>query len=206
MENKILIVGAGSYGKIVCDAVISQGKYQVVGFLDDSLPVGTVVMGDYKVLAGVESIDGLKRFAENFVVALEDNNDRLKAFEEIKKILKPATIVHSSAVVSSVVTLGEGSVVLANAVVNSSVGVNSIVKPCVAIDHNCTIGDHVHLGIGTAVRSGVTVEDRYTTATHRLQLLVPNSVSVGGKMGGMWAVLGIILIMLFVGFVMVVGV
>lgn len=206
MENKILIVGAGSYGKIVCDAVISQGKYQVVGFLDDSLPVGTVVMGDYKVLAGVESADGLKRFAENFVVALEDNNDRLKAFEEIKKILKPATIVHSSAVVSSVVTLGEGSVVLANAVVNSSVGVNSIVKPCVAIDHNCTIGDHVHLGIGTAVRSGVTVEDRYTTATHRLQLLVPNSVSVGGKMGGMWAVLGIILIMLFVGFVMVVGV
>lgn len=206
MENKILIVGAGSYGKIVCDAVISQGKYQVVGFLDDSLPVGTVVMGDYKVLAGVESIDGLKRFAENFVVALEDNNDRLKAFEEIKKILKPATIVHSSAVVSSVVTLGEGSVVLANAVVNSSVGVNSIVKPCVAIDHNCTIGDHVHLGIGTAVRSGVTVEDRYTTATHRLQLLVPNSVSVGGKMGGMWAVLGIILIMLFVGLVMVVGV
>lgn len=206
MENKILIVGAGSYGKIVCDAVISQGKYHVSGFLDDSLPVGTVVMGDYKVLAGVESIDGLKRFAENFVVALEDNNDRLKAFEEIKKILKPATIVHSSAVVSSVVTLGEGSVVLANAVVNSSVGVNSIVKPCVAIDHNCTIGDHVHLGIGTAVRSGVTVEDRYTTATHRLQLLVPNSVSVGGKMGGMWAVLGIILIMLFVGLVMVVGV
>ena len=206
MENKILIVGAGSYGKIVCDAVISQGKYHVSGFLDDSLPVGTVVMGDYKVLAGVESIDGLKRFAENFVVALEDNNDRLKAFEEIKKILKPATIVHSSAVVSSVVTLGEGSVVLANAVVNSSVGVNSIVKPCVAIDHDCTIGDHVHLGIGTAVRSGVTVEDRYTTATHRLQLLVPNSVSVGGKMGGMWAVLGIILIMLFVGLVMVVGV
>lgn len=206
MENKILIVGAGSYGKIVCDAVISQGKYHVSGFLDDSLPVGTVVMGDYKVLAGVESADGLKRFAENFVVALEDNNDRLKAFENIKKFLKPATIIHPSAVIGSFVSVGEGSIVFANAVVNSSVGVNSIVKPCVAIDHDCIIGSHVHLGTGTAVRSGITVEDMYTTVAHRLQLLMPYFTSIGGKSGGMWLVLGIVFVAFFITLVFMIGV
>lgn len=185
MENKIIIAGVNEYSKVVCDAIVSQGKYTVVGFVDDVLQAGTPVMGSYKVLGTLSNVQNSRYGADSFVVAVEDNNERKRIFETLKQHLTPATIVHTSAIVGSTVTLGEGSVVLANAVVNSSIGVDTIVKPGVVVDHECVIGNHVHLGTGTFVRSPfgimgksqIVVGDRYSTVGHTLQMLMPSAPS-----------------------------
>lgn len=185
MENKIIIAGVNEYSKVIFDAIISQGKYTVVGFLDDTLSVGTSVMGDYKVLGTLTNVQNSRYGADSFIVAVEDNNERKRIFEILKQHLTPATVVHASAVVGSMVTLGEGSVILANAVVNSSIGINTIVKPGVVVDHECVIGNHVHLGTGTFVRSPfgtmgksqIVVGDRYSTVGHTLQMLMPSAPS-----------------------------
>lgn len=205
MENKIIIIGANEYSKVVYDAIISQGIYAVVGFADDSLALGTSVIGDSRVVATLERSKEVKHLADYFIVAVEDNNDRKHFFEEIKQYLSPATIVHPTSVVGSTVILGEGSVVLANAEVFSSVGVNTIVKQGVVIDHSCVIGNHVLLGVGTSLRSGHTVEDRYTTVARATQLLIPNAVNFSGKIGGLSfliAIFFIILLLVVISFTM----
>lgn len=206
MEKRLIIIGATPYGKVVCDAALAQGEYTIVGFADDSLALHTTVMGAYQVVASLANIQNLPQLADSFIVAAEDNNDRETAFEAMKQYLTPATIIHPSAVVGSTVTIGEGSVVLANAVVNSNIGIDTVVKPGVVVDHDCVIGNHVHLGTGTAVRSPhgtfgkspIVVGDRYTTVGHTLQMLMPQPVLLKGKAKGLGMAIGVMLLIAFI--------
>jgi FlaA1/EpsC-like NDP-sugar epimerase len=36
--KRLLIVGAGGHGRSVAEAVLAAGKYELVGFVDDSAP------------------------------------------------------------------------------------------------------------------------------------------------------------------------
>lgn len=166
MPDKIIIIGAGGHGKVVYDAIISQGKYSVTGFVDGAIPVGTIVIDDHKVIAAQEAIQTLKDKADYFIVAIGNNEVRNKLYNVAKQCLKPAVVIHSSAVIGSGVNIGEGSVVLANAVINafSDIGRNCIVNARVVIDHDCKVGNLVHLSIGTMLGSNSEVADNYKTS------------------------------------------
>ena len=159
MKPTIVIIGGGGHGKVVFDAVIAQGSYQVVGFMDSILAVGTTVVQGYKVVLAQSEMDSLAKFCDHFVVAVGNNTARREIFQAAQKIVKPATIIHPSAVIGSEVKIGKGSVVLANAVINShsSIGENSIVNSGVIIDHECHIGSHTHLATGVVVGSNSEV-------------------------------------------------
>ena len=55
---------------------------------------------------------------------------------------------------------------LANAVISSStiIGENTIVNAGVIIDHDCKIGCHIHLSIGTLVGSNSEISDSHKTS------------------------------------------
>ena len=44
-KTRLLVVGAGGHGRSVGEAAELSGQFTVVGFLDDSLPVGETVLG-----------------------------------------------------------------------------------------------------------------------------------------------------------------
>jgi len=71
------------------------------------------------------------------------------------------SIVHDSAVVSGGAHLGEGAQIMAGAIVQVSavIGRNTIVNTRASVDHECVIGDHVHLAPGAVVCGGVTIEE-----------------------------------------------
>ena len=161
MKPEIVIIGAGGHGKVVCDAIIAQGQYNIAGFVDDSHAVGETITGDYRVIATQNNIHTLKTTIDYFIVAIGNNQVREKIYNASKQYLKSATVIHPSAMIGSNVKIGEGTVVLANAVINSSsnVGENSIVNAGVIIDHDCKIGSHAHLSIGTMVGSNSEISD-----------------------------------------------
>ena len=163
MSNRILIIGAGGHAKVICDAILSQNEYIINGFVDINLPVGTVVINNYQVIAHEDNILDLKSQVDFFIVAVGNNMARKKIFNSIKVHLKPATIIHSSAVIGSDVLIGEGTVILANAVINASskIGENVIVNARSVVDHDCVIGDDVHLSIGTMVGSNSIINTGY---------------------------------------------
>lgn len=166
MKPKIVIIGAGGHGKVVCDSILAQNKFEVIGFVDTTLEIGKVVSGNIKIIETQNNISNLKGVAEYYIVAIGNNEVREKIAGEAKSFLKPATIIHPSAIIGSNVTIGEATVVLANSVINasSSIGNNSIINTGNIIDHDCKIGNNVRLSIGTLVGSNSEIGDSYSSS------------------------------------------
>jgi len=166
MKPKIVIIGAGGYGKVVLDAIQLANAFEVVGFVDSATLVGTVVLNNIKVVATQDNISSLKNEAEYFIVAIGNNKIRKELSSIAILNFKAATIIHPSAIIGLDVKIGVGSVVLANAIVNvnSKVGQNVIVNAGVIIDHDCTIGSNIHLSIGTRVGSNSSISNYVTTS------------------------------------------
>ena len=166
MSNRIVIIGAGGHGKVVCDAILAQSEYVLNGFVDSSLEVGAKVINGYQVIANQKDLQLLKSQVDFFIVAIGNNRIREQVYAYAKTFLQPAIVIHPSAVIGSNVKIGVGTVVLANAVINAEVqiGENVIVNARTVVDHNCVVGKNIHLSIGTMVGSNSTIKDGYLSA------------------------------------------
>lgn len=163
MNPSIIIIGAGGHGKVVYDAIVAQGVYSIKGFVDSLLPIGTTVIKEAAVISSQSNIENLIGQVDFFIVAIGNNENRADIYNSYKKCFNPATIIHPSAVVSSSAIVSQGSVVLANSVINAfcRVGENSIVNTAVVLDHDCNVGNHVYLRLGTIVANNAIVNDFY---------------------------------------------
>ena len=56
-KPKPLIIGAGGHGQSVAEAAELSGQFEVVGFVDDALAVGTMIFG-YPVLGSSVDLSG----------------------------------------------------------------------------------------------------------------------------------------------------
>ncbi len=68
-------------------------------------------------------------------------------------------VVHPSAVLASDTQLSDGAQCMAGAIIQtgSYIGRNSIVNTKASVDHDCLIGDHVHIAPGVTLSAGVKV-------------------------------------------------
>ena len=164
MTNNLIIVGAGGHGKVVLDAALKQKKYNIIGFADDGKGVGSKVSGDYMVICDNSAVLQMQNI-HYFIVAIGNNTIREKIFNELKDKLKPATIIHTSAVISDNANIQFGTVVLANAVINpgANIGNNCIINAMALVDHDSTIGNNTHLSPGTIVGSHTNIPNNYTS-------------------------------------------
>ena len=89
MKNRIIIIGAGGHGKVVCEAILAQDKYQIIGFSDSNIKIGTPIIGDYKVIISQSNLFQLKNMADFFIIAIGNNKIRESVFSEVKT--KPNT-------------------------------------------------------------------------------------------------------------------
>jgi len=166
MKPRIVIIGAGGHGKVVCEAILSGGQYDVVGFIDSKIEVGKVVINNIKVIISQDSLIKAKDIADYFIVAIGNNKIRENIYNEALKYLLPATIIHPTAIIEKSAVIKNGVVCLANAVVcsDSIIGENTIVNVSVVVDHECKIGANVHLAIGTLVGSNTVIADGYSSS------------------------------------------
>ncbi len=165
MKNKIIIIGAGGHGKVVAETILQTGHYLLLGFADDHLPLGTVVMDDYRVIAGIGSLafTGFDRF----IVAIGNNTVRKEIYNRLHKDLEPLTLIHPFTYVSPHATIGKGSVILPGAVISYGVtiGENCIIGSNVHIDHESVIGSHCHIRNGSSIGSNCILDDLCSTET-----------------------------------------
>ncbi len=165
MENNIIIVGGGGHARVLIDLIRAAGQYDIVGVTDTSLQAGTIisgvpVLGDDSVLVNIFS-KGVQYGAVG-VGSVKDNTLRRHLFNRLEAIgFSIPILCHPSACITSEVKLERGSQIMARAVVGtrSSIGMNTIVNTSVVIEHDCQIGDHVHIASGSVLSGGVIVED-----------------------------------------------
>ena len=147
--KKLLILGAGGYGKTIYDMARQLGCYDKIGFLDDGQTGSNVLGGcaEYALFAD-ENTHVYPAFGNN---ALRMN--WLNLLEE-EGITVP-TLVHPRAYISPMAKLGIGTMVLPMAVVNTgvTVGDGCIINIGALIDHDTVIEDGVHLAPGAIVKA-----------------------------------------------------
>ena len=138
-----MIIGASGHGKVIADIIVNSGD-KVLGFLDDADDVqGKKIIG-FPVLGKIADYDNYKDC--EFVIAIGNPYVREKISNELP--VKWYTAIHPTAVISSLdVEIGEGTVIMANAVVNPSarIGKHCIINTGAIVEHDNILEDYVHL-------------------------------------------------------------
>lgn len=72
-----------------------------------------------------------------------------------------ATLAHPSAIIARDAEIGEGTVIMAGVIIQPGVkiGRHCIINTKASIDHDCVIGDFVHIGPGCTLCGNVTVSE-----------------------------------------------
>src|SRR5262245_52233436 len=106
------------------------------------------------LLGSMELPEG--RFEEYFIVAIGDNATRRKVVGE-QSHCRWFTAIHSLAYLGNNVQIGEGTVVMAGAVIQPDVkiGKHCIINTGATVDHDCVIGDYVHIAPGVTLCGAV---------------------------------------------------
>ena len=164
-NNKIILAGGGGHCKVIIDAIKLEGKWDIRGIVDPGIPKGTSVMG-VPVLGSDEVLKGI--FENGIVNALISVGSvgncgvRKKLYNGLKRIGFSFPVVkHPSAILAGDVSIGEGTFVAAGVVINpgTKIGKNVIVNTSSSVDHDCIIGDFVHVAPGVSLSGGVKVGD-----------------------------------------------
>lgn len=156
MSKSLIIIGAGGHGKVIADIAKFNG-YQEIVFLDDDIKRHKI--GEYQVIGTSDDVDKFKE-KYDFFVGIGNNKIR-KRFSLMlndKKIRQPI-LIHPSAVIDSTVSIGNGTVVMANVVINadSKIGDGCIINTSSSIDHDCLINNYTHISPGVHVAGTVSV-------------------------------------------------
>ncbi len=147
--KKLLILGAGGFGRTVADLARQLGRYQSIAFLDD-MASGTEILGKCETYAAFQPEE------TEIFPAFGNNKGRKTWVDQLRREgYTVPTMVHPSAYVSPTAKLGDGCVVLPMAVVNTGVVVldGCIVNIGALVDHDCILEAGVHIAPGAVVKA-----------------------------------------------------
>ena len=158
--KRLAILGASGHGKVVADISKLCGWEEIV-FFDDAFPQKVTsetwsIVGDTQVfLSSMNDYDGC-------IVAIGKNVTRLDKTRLLISSGAPViSLIHPTSVVSKYSSIELGSVVMANAVINtfSKIGLACIVNTSATIDHDCELMDGVHVSPGANLAGSVKVKE-----------------------------------------------
>lgn len=158
MKRELLIYGASGHAKVVIDIVERQGLYEIIGLIDDAPERHGQEFCGYRVLGGQEALDEHDRCA--ILIAIGDNKARERIHAHVKaRGYELAQAIHPSAQIARDVSIGSGTVIMAQVAINSGtiIGEGTIVNTGATIDHDCRIGDFAHISPGVHLAGNVTV-------------------------------------------------
>ncbi|WP_431821047.1 acetyltransferase [Burkholderia sp. F1] len=178
MTRKLLIYGAGGFGKEVMDVARRQaaGQWKDIAFVDDICPertrYGAAVLrfDDPEVRGRLHEIE--------FVIAVGEPAGREKLAQKLREAdARLGKVVDLSSIVADTARLGDGVVVTpfcsvssdavlgANVCVNTmaivghdvQVGEHTVISSQVNVGGACTIGSGSYIGMGALIKEGVRI-------------------------------------------------
>ena len=173
MKEKLLIVGAGGFGRVTLEHAI---KYFDCSFVDDGKSIGEEING-VKVVGGVGDLPSLFTEYKKLVLSIGNNNVRENIYKQAKDIgYSFPCIVDKSAYISPYASVGDGCVILNNVVIQngSKVGNATILNPGVEVHHDSSVGSfcciytnsvvrtYAKVGDGVKIGSNVTIKNEST--------------------------------------------
>lgn len=154
--KKLLLVGAGGFGRMVAEQAMLQYD---CAFVDDGQAVGTEICG-IPVVGGLADLPELRKEYGLLVVGIGNNQFRAQVYEKAKALgYAFPNIVAPNAYISLYAKLGCGCVVLQNACIQNgaSVGDGALLNAGTEIHCDSVVGDYALVYTNSVVRTGATV-------------------------------------------------
>lgn len=179
--NRLIIIGASGHGKVVADIAVLNGYKEIV-FLDDNEEIKTCAR-----FPVVGKTNEASKMDGDLFIAVGNGKVRRHLMYMNSNSHFPI-LVHPDAVVAKDTTIGDGTVIMAGTVVNPGVkiGRGCIINTCASVDHDCEVGDYVHIAVGSHLSGTVKVGNETWIGAGAT---VSNNVNIcGGCMIGAGAV------------------
>ena len=178
MMEKLLLIGAGGFGRVVLE---HASNFYDCAFLDDG---EATVVDNVSLIGKTSEIASLYPEYKLLLVTIGNNKLRERLFKEATSIgYTFPNIIHPTAYVSPHAHIGNGCVILNNAVVqnNATYGDGCILNPGVELHHYSTIGNYCLIYTNSVVRSLTHVGDRVwigSNATVSTSATVPDDTVI----------------------------
>jgi acetyltransferase EpsM len=183
-DQNVIMLGGSGIGMIASSILDRIGGYNMLGFLNDVIPVGAEI-GKYKkypVLGQSEDIHKIiKKYDARVFIAYigmtkeRETTNKLEALgipqDRLLSIIDPTAIIPKGychigegslicplAQLSADTTLGNNCIMLPN----SFVGHDSVLEDYVSIANNACIGANVRVGYGTHVGTNASTREKIT--------------------------------------------
>jgi len=181
MSAGVIIIGAGGHAQVLLDA-LQLSSCKILGFVDPAYAKGASGPRGLPMLGGDEVLDGFSVSEVqlvNGIGSIGPTTSRGSVWRRGKAAgFTFAQVVHPSAVISPGATLGEGVQIMAGCIVQTGaeIGANSIINTRASVDHDCKIGETVHIAPGVTLSGNVRIGDRAHIGTGAV---VIQGISIG---------------------------
>lgn len=155
-KEKLLLVGAGGFGRMVAELAMLQYD---CAFVDDGQPVGAEICG-IPVVGSLADLPELRKGYDLLVVGIGNNQFRAQVYEKAKALsFDFPNIVAPSAYISPFSKVGCGCVVLQNACIQNgtSVGNGVLLNAGAEVHCDAAVGDYALIYTNSVIRTGATV-------------------------------------------------
>ena len=160
--KQIILIGGGGHCKSVIDVIEQEAKYEIAGIIDKPELFGSKIF-KYKVIGSDNDLITLAKKYNNALITVgQIKNSKLRKHLfnlAIKAGFSFPSIISPLSYVSQHATIGFGTVVMHNALINAGVvvGNNCIINSRALLEHDVCIGDFCHISTNAVVNGDVTV-------------------------------------------------
>lgn len=164
VKKSIILIGGGGHCLAAIDVIELDGQYDIRGILDLPEKVGSTIQ-DYPVIGTDEDIEELVKECSDFHITvgqIKSSVIRERIFNRVKEAGgRLPVIISPLAYVSPNAQVGEGSIVMHQALVNAgaTIGNVGIINSKALIEHEATIGDFCHISTGAVVNGQAHIGD-----------------------------------------------
>jgi sugar O-acyltransferase (sialic acid O-acetyltransferase NeuD family) len=172
----LIIIGAGGHAVSVANVAYATG-IKVQHFVDPSRG-GEWLLG-IKIIASLNELPD--KISHDYAVAIGHNGSRERVHHELVAThgeLSFPALVHPSAILSIHTNVGQGTVIMPNAVVGpcSVIGQFCILNTMSSIDHDCVLSNYASLAPGAITGGNVKLGER---AAIGIGAAVKNAITIG---------------------------
>jgi len=185
--NDIILIGGGGHCRSVIDVIESGNEFRIIGIIDKEENIGQEVLG-YPIFASDDELPDLHRTICNAFVTIghvASNDPRKRLYLKIKQLgFNIPVIISPLAYVSKYASIGEGTIVMHQALVNANarIGRNCIINTKALIEHDAIIEDNCHISTSAVVNGGVCIkEDTFfgSNATSKQCAIISGFIKAG---------------------------
>ena len=172
-KEDLILIGGGGHCRSCIDVIEMEGRFTILGIVDEKDCLDHTLT-DYPLLGREENLFELAKSCQNFLVTIgqiKSPEPRIRLFEHVRQLGMTLPIVVSPlAHVSRQAVLGEGTIIMHQALVNAgaSIGRNCIINTKTLIEHDAVIEDHCHISTAAVVNGAAKV--------HRYSFIGSNAV------------------------------